>query len=83
MPFIKSKNVRFEYMAHNYTIDGVAIGDIHVRVSFNTEHKNLIGMQIIRNLYTKIFCMEEHVFIIAARNKALSDHMEKEFLNKK
>ena len=81
MPFIKSKNVRFEYMAHNYTI--VASGDIHVRVSINTEHKNLIGMQIIRNLYTKIFCMEEHVFIIAARNKALSDHMEKELLNKK
>jgi len=47
-----SPNIRFEYLAVNYTIDGVLIGNFHV---------NLIGMHIIKELYTKIYAINNKV----------------------
>ncbi len=75
-----SKNVRYEYIAHNYSIDGVEIGDIYIRLSFHTEHKNLIGMHIIKKLYTKIFSVDTSIFMIATLDRALSYIAEKEII---
>lgn len=68
-----SPNIRFEYLAVNYTIDGVLIGDFHVKVAFNIENVNLIGMHIIKELYTKIYAINNKVYLFAQKNSASAD----------
>ena len=65
--------VRFDYLASNYTIDGVVIGDFRVRVSFDLGKTNLIGMHIIRELYTKIFSERGKVCLLAKKNTELAN----------
>lgn len=64
----KSKFVRYEYTALNYKINGVEIGNFNVKVSFDIAKSNLIGMYIIKELYTKIFCEDNQVFLLSIRN---------------
>lgn len=73
-----SKNVRYECKVENYMIDDMIIGDTVIRLSFNTENKNLIGMNIIKEIYTKILSLDGKVHLIAAMNKDLADNAEKE-----
>lgn len=70
---LKSQLVRYDYMALNYTIDGVKIGNFKVRVSFDLGKANLIGMHIIRELYTKIFSEKGKVCLLAKKNSELAD----------
>lgn len=77
----KSKNVRYEYIAHNYSINGMTIGDTNIRLSFCTDHKNLIGMHIIRNLHTKIFSIDSDIFMVSALDNSSLDDAEKEICN--
>lgn len=65
---LRSPLIRYDYMAANYTIDGVMIGNFKVRVSFDLGKANLIGMHIIRELYTKIFSEKGRVCLLAAKN---------------
>lgn len=71
---LTSKLVRYEYEANDYTIDGVKIGDFKVRVSFDLNKVNLIGMHIIRILYTKIFSNNNQIFLLAKKNTPLADN---------
>lgn len=65
-----SRLVRYEYKASDYEIDGVKIGNFEVRVSFDISKVNLIGMHIIRKLYTKIFCYNNKIFLLAKKNSS-------------
>lgn len=70
---LSSQLVRYDYMALNYTIDGVKIGNFKVRVSFDLGKANLIGMHIIRELYTKIFSVKGKVCLFAKKNSELAE----------
>lgn len=70
---LSSKMVRYEYLASSYKIDGVEIGDFKVRVSFNLKNVNLIGMHIIKELYTKIFSRNGKIFLLAKKNSELAE----------
>lgn len=72
---LKSPLIRYDYMASNYTIDGVVIGDFKVRVSFDLGKANLIGMHIIKELYTKIFSERGKICLFATKNP---EHADKE-----
>lgn len=76
----KSKNVRYEYIAYGYSIDGVTIGDISIRVSFSTDQKNLIGMHIIKKLYTKIFSINDDTFMVSALDNISVENVEKNII---
>lgn len=65
---LESKNVRYEYQALGYKIDGVEIGDFNVKVSFNLANVNLIGMHIIKELYTKLFSYDNQIYLLAKKN---------------
>ena len=78
----KSKNIRYEYTVHNYTIDNINLGDTVVRLSFNTNNKNLIGMHIIQSLYSKIFKLENAIFLIASLDNTLMTQAEQEIIDK-
>lgn len=71
---LTSKLVRYEYEAKDYKIDGVKIGDFKVRVSFDLNKVNLIGMHIIKILYTKIFSDNNQIFLLAKKNTPLADN---------
>lgn len=70
---IKSKLVRYEYEAANYQIDGIKIGNFKVRVSFDINKVNLIGMHIIKELYTKIFSINSQIFLLAKKSTSIAD----------
>lgn len=65
--------IRYEYMASDYKINGVTIGDVKVRLSFELGKVNLIGMHIIRELYTKIFSEGGNIYLLAEKNSPLAD----------
>lgn len=65
---LNSQLVRYEYLASNYKINGVEIGDINIRVAFNLGRVNLIGMHIIKELYTKIFYTNGNINLFAVKN---------------
>lgn len=70
----QNKNlIRYQFLAHNYTIDGVQIGDFYVNISFDLENVNLIGMHIIKELYTKIFPADNKIFLLAKKNTPVAD----------
>ena len=64
----QNKNIRFGYKIKNLKIDGVDIGDFEIRLAFNMGNVNLIGMHIIRELYTKIFTNNNKIYLIAKKN---------------
>ncbi len=68
-----SKLVRYGVTVQNYEIDGVLIGDFKVRVSFKLGGANLIGMHIIKELYTKIFPRNDEIYLLAKKNSPLAD----------
>ena len=68
---LESKLIRYEYEAINYKIDGVKIGDFNIRISFDLSKVNLIGMHIIKELYTKIFSFHNQTFLLAKKNSHL------------
>lgn len=70
---LDSKLVRFEYLASQYKIDGVEIGNFKVKVSFDLGKVNLIGMHIIKDLYTKIFSDKNQTYLLAKKNSPLAD----------
>lgn len=65
---LESKNTRYECRAKEYTIDGVNVGDIDIRVSFTLGNVTLIGMHIIKQLYTKIFNKDNEVYLLSTLN---------------
>lgn len=70
---LESKLIRYEYEAINYKIDGVKIGDFNIRISFDLSKVNLIGMHIIKELYTKIFSFHNQTFLLAKKLTPLAD----------
>ena len=70
---LESKLIRYEYEAINYKIDGVKIGDFNIRISFDLSNVNLIGMHIIKELYTKIFSFHNQTFLLAKKLTPLAD----------
>jgi hypothetical protein len=68
-----NKNIRFGYRVSDFKIDGVVIGDFEIRLAFNMGSINLIGMHIIRELYTKIFSGNNHIYLLAKKNSLLAD----------
>lgn len=78
----KSKLVRYEYTALNYKIDGIAIGDFNVKVSFDIAKSNLIGMHIIKELYTKIFCEGNQIFLLSVKNSPIAEDILNKELNR-
>lgn len=70
---LESKLIRYEYEATDYEIDGVRIGNFKVRVSFDLSKVNLIGMHIIKELYTKIFSDNNQTFLLAKKKTLIAD----------
>lgn len=74
MTLERHKNlIRYQYLAHKYTIDGVEIGDCNVNLSFDLKNVNLIGMHIIQKLYTKIFTLDNNIFLLSKKNTPVAD----------
>lgn len=69
----QNKNIRFGYKVTNLKIDGVNIGDFDIRLAFDMGNVNLIGMHIIRELYTKIFSKNNTIYLLAKKNSPLAD----------
>lgn len=69
----QNKNIRFGYKVTNFKIDGVNIGDFDIRLAFDMGNVNLIGMHIIRELYTKIFSKNNTIYLLAKKNSPLAD----------
>lgn len=69
----KNKNIRFGYRVSDFKIDGVNIGDFEIRLAFGMGNVNLIGMHIIRELYTKIFSKNNAIYLLAKKNSPLAD----------
>lgn len=63
-----SKNIRYRYKIKDLHIDKVLIGNYDVRLSFNTE-VNLIGMHIIKDLYTKIYSHNGNIHLYAIKKE--------------
>lgn len=76
----ESKNIRYAYEVKDYAIDNMNIGDITVKLSFNTQNKNLIGMHIIEKLYTKIFRLDNNIILIASLDNSLLNKEEKRII---
>lgn len=69
----KNKNIRFGYKISDFKIDGVNIGDFEIRLAFGMGNVNLIGMHIIRKLYTKIFSYNNQIYLLANKNSNSAD----------
>ena len=65
---LNSKLIRFGYTVKGYTINGLCIGDIDIKVSFHTGQTNLIGMHIIKELSTTIRAIGDEVYLYAIKN---------------
>ena len=69
----KNKNIRFGYKVSDFKIDGASIGDFEIRLAFGMGKVNLIGMHIIRELYTKIFSKNSTIYLLAKKNSPLAE----------
>jgi len=63
---LNATSIRFSYKIKNLSIDEVPLGDYTLLLSLNTD-VNLIGMHIIRDLYTKIHPEGEYVRMYAIK----------------
>lgn len=70
---LESPNIRFGYKISDLKIDGVSIGDFEIRLAFGIGNVNLIGMHIIRELYTKIFSENDTVYLLTKKKSPLAD----------
>lgn len=63
---LNTPSIRFSYNIKNLHINKVPIGDYTIRIGLHT-NVNLIGMHIIRDLYTKIYPEGEKIRLYAIR----------------
>ncbi len=71
-----SKNVRYKYPITGLVIDNVPLGNFDIMLSYGTNGINLIGMHIIKELYTKIYHSSGKTYMFAMKNSNNMDEMD-------
>lgn len=66
----KYKCIRCELVIPELNIDGIILKNINIRIGLCTENANLIGMHIIRELYTTIYSANNKIILIVTKNES-------------
>lgn len=70
---LENKALRFTYKVKNFKLQRVNLGDLEMRVTYDAHNLALLGMNIIKKLYIRIFSIRDTAYLLAKPNSSNAD----------